>query len=138
MRTAKNREQFTPFSLWLQEYGRCDLSITNLDFVIEDYKAKKLMLLEEKQYEGRLHHAQCLTFDILDYTCTHAAERRGYDYWGFYLLQMPANASMVGPGILLNGREITVEALRDHINFKAKAAPPYIFPWREKVKRNVA
>jgi hypothetical protein len=132
MRTAKNREQFTPFSLWLQEYCRSDLSITNLDFVIEDYKNRKIMLLEEKQYGGRLHHAQCLTFDVVDYACTMAAKSKDYDYWGFFLLQLPENASMIGPGIMLNGRVITAEQLQAHINFAAKAAPRYRFPWMEK------
>jgi len=132
MRTAKNREQFTPFSLWLQEYCRSDLSITNLDFVIEDYKQKKLMLLEEKQYDGKLHNAQMLTFDVLDYTCTKAAEKKGYDYWGFFLLRMPFNASMVGPGIKLNEKVITVEQLQRHINFEAKAVDRYEFPWMSK------
>jgi hypothetical protein len=133
MRNAKNREQFTPFSLWLQEYCRDDLSITNLDFVIEDYKNKKIMLLEEKQYGGKLHHAQCLTFDVVDQACTYAAKKQRYDYWGFFLLQMPEKASMPGPGILLNGISITVEQLQGHINFTAKAAPRYKFPWMDKI-----
>ena len=133
MRTAKNREQFTPFSLWLQEYCRSDLSITNLDFVIEDYKQKKLMLLEEKQYGGKLHIAQMLTFDVLDFTCTNAAKKIGYDHWGFFQLQMPFNASMVGPGIRLNDKIITVEQLQKHINFEAKAVERYQLPWMSKV-----
>jgi hypothetical protein len=138
MRVAKNREQFTPFSLWLQEYCRNDLSITNLDFVIEDYKAKKIMLLEEKQYGGKLHHAQCLTFDVVDCACTRAAKSRGYDYWGFFLLQMPENASMPGPGILLNGIPITVEQLQSHINFIAQAVPRYRFPWMDRIGASAA
>jgi hypothetical protein len=134
MRTAKNKEQFTPFSLWLQEYCRSDLSITNLDFVIEDYKNRKIMLLEEKQYGGRLHHAQCLTFDVVDYACTMAAKNKGYDYWGFFLLQLPENASMVGPGIRLNGKVITSEKLQAQINFVENVVPRYCFPWMERGK----
>lgn len=120
MRRANNKEQFTPFGIWLQEYCRNDISITNLDFVVEDFKAKKIMLLEEKQCGGRLHHAQTLTFDVLDYACEVGARHRGYEYWGFFVLRLLQGASMPGPGMTLNNIPISSEELKNHIDFKQK------------------
>ena len=120
MRRANNKEQFTPFGIWLQEYCKQDLSITNLDFVIEDYKQKRVMLLEEKQNGGFIHHAQSLTFGVLDYALEIGAEQSGYTYWGFFLLAMPKGASMPGPGMTLNGHVITAEQLQNHLNFTEK------------------
>jgi hypothetical protein len=69
MRSVLQESQFTPFGLWVQQYLRPSgdgLSITNLDYILEDYKRKKIMLLEEKQSNGTIHHAQRLTFKIVD------------------------------------------------------------------------
>lgn len=129
MRKANNKEQFTPFGIWLQEYVRNDLSITNLDFVIEDYKAKKIMLLEEKQCSGKLHPAQLLTFNVIDYALFNMAKKWSYDYWGFFVLILPQDATMPGPGMTLNGYQITAEQLQDHLNFRNQFCQGYEFPW---------
>lgn len=129
MRKANNKEQFTPFGLWLQEYVRNDLSITNLDFVLEDYKNKKIMLFEEKQCLGKMHRAQMLTFNVLDYALFKMSEKWSYDYWGFFLLVLPRGATMPGPGMTLNGLQITSEQLQDHLNFNVKFCNGYQFPW---------
>jgi hypothetical protein len=134
MRRANQKEQFTPFGLWLQEYVRQDISITNLDYVLEDYKTKKIMLLEEKQHGGKLHRAQTLTFEVMDWCLYKAAEKRDYDYWGFFLFQMPEGASMPGPGMMMNGKIITGEQLQQHLEFKIKFCAPFEFEWRKRVK----
>ena len=138
MRTANNKNLFTPFSLWLQEYVRQDLSITNLDFVIEDYKNKKIMLLEEKQCNGKMNKAQLLTFEVLDYALFKMSEKHNYEYWGFYELKFPKNATMPGPGMTLNGSLITTEQLAMHLSFEERFCEGHQFSWwcnREKFKK---
>ena len=138
MRTANNKNLFTPFGLWLQEYVRQDISITNLDFVLEDYKNKKIMLLEEKQCAGKIGHAQLLTFRVLDYALFCRAAKFGYDYWGFFILRFPESATMPGPGMTLNGNVITSEQLSEHLSFHNKFCDGYFMDWGEKLKKKGA
>lgn len=138
MRSVGDSGQFTPFGLWLRSYlPQKGFSITNLDYVIENYVLKKLLLLEEKQRAGRLHHAQKLTFDVLDQALSYAASVLGYDYWGFYVLTFPKEATMPGPGMTLNGRLITNEQLVDHLSFKRRFCDPFPLPWKDDVARKI-
>jgi hypothetical protein len=133
MRQVNNQDMFTPFGLWIREYGPPDISVTNLDYVINDYKRNRLMLFEEKQSGGNMHYGQYKVFDVLDsYMSLYGARSLGIDYWGFYMLQMPPEKTMVGPGLKLNGRNITVEQLQRHISFQEKIVPRCYFPWMEK------
>lgn len=135
MRSIGDRDQFTPVGIWLREYLRQShdgLSITNLDYVLEDFKRKRVMLLEEKQSNGTLHKAQTLTFRVLDGAMRVGAAKAGYDYWGFFVLRLPANATMPGPGMTLNGSVITSEQLRAHLNFDEKFCEGYCFDDVEK------
>jgi hypothetical protein len=123
MRSVLNSEQFTPFGLWIRQYLRKSgngLSVTNLDYVFEDFHNKKIMLVEEKQSGGDLHKAQRFTFRAVDQCLRQAAPQSGYEYWGFYIVQLPSGCDMVGPGVRLNGMEVTVEQLVKHLNFETK------------------
>lgn len=128
MRRANDHSQFTPFGLWIQEYIRCSndgMSVTNLDYVLEDFRQRKVLLLEEKQNNSDLKQAQSMTFKELDRFIAWAAEQHGYDYWGFYELKIPG--TFIGPGIQLNGVKITVEQLQKHLNFERRVVDPYQF-----------
>lgn len=94
--------------------------MTNLDYVIEDYKARKIQLLEEKQNNGRLGNGQALTFKALDGMISRYAYEMEYEYWGFFVLCFPRGATMPGPGMMLNHKPINMEQLRDHIDFRHK------------------
>ena len=131
MRQVGDPAQFTPFGLWIREYLRQDMSITNLDYLIEDYKFKRLQMLEEKQSGGRLHHAQRLTFQVLDQIIGEAAKT--YDYWGFFVLQFASGKTFPGPGMTLNDRPINCEQLQAHLNFEHKFCEPYAFAWRQRL-----
>jgi hypothetical protein len=138
LRDVLNQDQFTPFGLWIRQYLRDStqgLSVTNLDYVIEDFHHKRIMLLEEKQSGGKLHRAQMLTFQVLDRCLEVMAERVSpkYDYWGFFVLMFPNKANMPGPGMTLNGKVITTEQLQKHLNFETKFCEPFIFPKIERV-----
>lgn len=141
MRSVINADQFTPFGLWLREHCRDSgngLSITNLDYVIEDFRAKKIMLFEEKQNGGSLAKAQTLTFEVIDYVLASVVTKRGYQYWGFYTLTFPPKVTMPGPGMKLNGKIITCEQLVAHINFELQFCKPHEFAWRRHTKQSDA
>lgn len=133
MRSVLQESQFTPFGLWIRQYlrdSRDGLSVTNLDYVFEDFNNKKIMLVEEKQSCGKMHKAQLLTFNVIDYALYMRAEKFGYDYWGFYLLQFPKDCTMPGPGMRLNDLVVSTEQLVAHLNFEKRFCEPINFPWR--------
>jgi len=128
MRSVLNEDQFTPFGLWIRQYLRKSengLSVTNLDYILEDFRNKKIMLLEEKQSKGSLGYAQRLTFKVVDQCLCKIANDLNYEYWGFYVLQFPLNANMPGPGMILNEKIITSEQLVNHLNFIQKFCEPF-------------
>ncbi len=127
MRAVINSDQFTPFGLWIRQYVRPDISVTNLDYVFEDYRGKQIMLVEEKQHQGTLHKGQRLTFKLLDEILREKCQEFDYGYWGFFLLVFKARTTMPGPGMTLNGVEITVEDLLLHLNFITPICPPMKF-----------
>lgn len=136
MRSVINKDQFTPFGIWVREYIRNSnqgICVTNLDFVIEDFRKKKIMLLEEKQNGGVIHKGQFLTFDVLDFALRKSTPKSGYEYWGFFLLQFPRGCTMPGPGMTLNGKLITAEELQAHLNFELMFCEPHEMRW-SKVK----
>jgi len=127
---VSNENQITPFGFWLRQYcrdSREGLVISNLDYVITDYKIKKIMLLEEKAYGKQLYGpgGQSRLFKLLDEMMPAAAEKCGYDYWGFFLLVFPPKAEMPGPGMKLNGSIVTNEQLQAHLNFDKKFCNSY-------------
>lgn len=137
MRSVMQEAQFTPFGLWIRQYlrdSRDGLSVTNLDYILEDFKRKKLMLLEEKQSGGVIHNAQRLTFAVIDRCAFVMAPRWQYEYWGFYILTFPSGASMPGPGMMLNNKVITTEQLQEHLNFQKRFCDPLVLN-PENVKR---
>lgn len=134
MRQVGDVSQITPFGHWLRQYCRSShrgsagggLAVTNLDYVLEDFQHKRLMLLEEKQNSGELHTAQRLTLEVLDRALWLACLEIGYQYCGFYVLRM--TGTMPGPGMLLNDKPITAEQLVAHLNFQRRHTDPYFPP----------
>lgn len=133
MRHVGDSSQFTPFGIWIRENckgsGRTvegGLSVTNLDYVLEDFLRKRVMLLEEKQHNGHLGTAQRKTFQILDAALRIASSQLGYSYWGFYVFKMPG--TMPGVGMTLNDVPVTQEELVAHLNFERKHCLPVWSP----------
>ena len=127
MRSVLNQDQFTPFGLWIRQHlnGSHRLSVTNLDYILEDFKEKKIQLFEEKTNGGVGHKAQLLTFEAIDWCLRRAAAHRDYDYWGFFILQFPKGVTMPGPGMTLNDHPVTCEELVRHMNFEQRACDPF-------------
>lgn len=131
MRRANDKSQFTPLGLWIQEYVPQAFSVTNLDYVIEAYNQERFMLVEEKQNGSRLHTAQRMTFAVLDEYLAERCRDGEYEYWGFYEVRLAEDTTFVGPGMKLNGIDITVEQLQRHLSFQDRVVPPYQFEWRK-------
>lgn len=128
MTRAINHEgEFTAFGRWINRRcrdSRDGLSVTNLDYVIEDFNRKRMMLLEEKTRGGVLHPAQRMTFKVLDRMLRAGSETDGYAYWGFYLLVLPPLAETPCEGMTLNGKAITEDQLIAHMNFDERFCDP--------------
>jgi len=121
MRPINDESRFTPFGKYLRTFLRtCNLCITNIDYVLEDYSTKQIMFLEEKQNGGFLHRGQKLTFQVVHKLAEASAKHTGYDYWGFFLLTFPRGALLPAQGMTLNYKPITEKQLKDHLEFKVK------------------
>jgi hypothetical protein len=120
-RAANDIARFTPFSRWVRKYckdSKKGLSLTNLDFIMVEYKQKKVFMLEEKQYMSDLKTGQRIIFQLVDGVFREHFQRIGYDYWGFFLIQLPKERPE--EGMKLNYKEITSEQLKQHIDFEKK------------------
>jgi len=122
MREQRHPEYFTPFGTWIRSNLRSDLSITNIDYMIEDYKNQRIMLLEEKQYHGAYGEGQSKTFLVLDSIIKTGAEKFGYEYWDFYTASF--TKSVPEDGVLLNNKLCSVQQFKDHCNFKKRFCEP--------------
>ena len=128
VRKADNPELLTNFGLWIR--NNCapstELTLTNLDYFIKNrgINPNILILFEEKCKMDKLHYGQMQLFKNLDEIIRTAAPLLGYDYWGFYLLQLPEYSPE--EGMLLNGEEITVDQLINHINGYVPVVAPFL------------
>jgi len=130
MRGVGDPDQITPLGHWIRQYGlEKGCSVTNLDYIVEDYDRKKVLLIEEKQRAGKLHPAQKLTMSLVDHCMRQNMKALGYDYWGFFLVVLPEHATLVGPGLTINGVVSTVEDLRALIRFDRMCVKPMDLSW---------
>ena len=125
----------TKFGLWVRENSLMrtsarGLSVTNLDFVFEDFQGKNLMLVEEKTRNGKLHRAQLKTFKVLDTIVRAGAASQGYDYRGFFLIQFVEETPE--SGCRINGVDATPEQLANHLNFFPPYRPSFDFDTKDK------
>lgn len=117
MRQVGDKEQFTPFGLWIREYCKPNMTVSNLDYVFHDYETGKLQLVEEKQSGGRMHNGQRKLFKLL-HDIFQSTE--SIDYWGVYVVKMLPGKTFIGPGVTLNNQPVTVEELAKHLSFERK------------------
>lgn len=134
MRTPIIETEFTEFGLWLPRNCRDSnvnhrhrdgrwggLGITNLDYVLEDYRGQhKIMCIEEKRRNGNLSTCQRKTFRVLDKALRIGLERTCYEYWGFFLVQFSGDGPETSNTIRINGIEASVTDLRRHCDFEDK------------------
>lgn len=128
-RQMNDESRSTPLGLWFRrecKSSKDGLCISNLDYILQDYKHQKLQLMEEKQYTGKLEYGQKQLFAHLDRTIKAAVRKpianQMWEYWGFYVISMPSGEP--GDDTTLNGKLITENQLRMHCNFEKKFCSP--------------
>jgi hypothetical protein len=132
MRHVINKDQITPFGHWIRQYGpQQGVTVTNLDYVVEDYRERKIMLIEEKSNGGEIAYGQKLTFAVLDAALGILDSLGVYKYHGAFVVQMPPGKDMPGPGTKVNGIDCTMEEIRDLLHF---TVPQKVKPLRLELK----
>ncbi len=127
MRQVINRDQFTPTGIFIREYCVPYLIVSNLDYLIIDPRTKRIMIVEEKQNNGKIHQGQRFIFKLLDEILKLKANEFDYEYWGFFVLTLKHKTTIPGPGMTLNGKPVSSEALVNHFNFTQCHCDPMQF-----------
>lgn len=106
----------TNFGKWLRTNDQLDSSngyvATDVDYVWNDYKSNRFMLIEEKCNKATSSFPQSQTFKMLD-----EAIKGKESYHGFHLLQFD-NTSPTDGKIYLDGRQITEGQLVKFFQFE--------------------
>ena len=75
---------------WIREMlpdSKTGFMVTDLDFIIWNYKTKKLMLVEVKTRKAKMKTWQKKIFEILDKIINSGAEKAGVKYYGFHCIR---------------------------------------------------
>jgi hypothetical protein len=109
------------FSGWIREKlpnSSTGFCVTNQDWVLWNWKERKLMFLEEKTHEGELANwFKRLIKDVLHPAITNYAKQNEIDYKGYHLIQFENEGPNDGK-ILLDYREVTEQELIDFLSMK--------------------
>jgi hypothetical protein len=109
------------------------LSFGDLDFIFEEYAARRALLLEVKA-DG--HHAWPhgirRTHGLVDAGLRLGLGLLRYDYYGYYLLQLHGSVPSRSRPIWLNGEPVSLDDLVAHLNFERKVVPGFVFSQRYK------
>lgn len=120
MNPIRNPRKFTPLGIFMHEYckkSNAGHMVMNYDYLVYDYKLKRVMVLEEKCGDERMGDGQFLSLRMVDDIHRFGSTPAGMDYWGVFTVRLPAGCTHVGPGVTLNGVSVTVEQLVRHLNF---------------------
>ena len=105
MTTKRRDEHSTEFGLWLREQSEIDSKLgyiaTNIDYMWENWKTGKWMMIEEKRHNRQPAKWQKQMFAILNWCAKHHPK-----FIGFYVLVFE-NTSPDDGKIWVNGKEIT-------------------------------
>jgi hypothetical protein len=78
------------FSHWIREKlpdSFTGFLVSDLDFIIENYKTKKIMLIETKTNNGELREWQKRLFKNIDKWLKRGTEEEDWEYLGFHVIQ---------------------------------------------------
>ena len=94
---------------WLREKlpsGPQGLVISDLDFILYNYKTKRLMLIELKQYGREVEWWQKQLFNVLHTAMTYGLKNTKIEYLGFNLITFPKKDFTESETVLWNKEEI--------------------------------
>jgi hypothetical protein len=118
-REALFTEKMTDFSIWIRSNCRdskTGLSLTNIDFVVTDYKKKTVAIIEEKTHMGEVHFGQQQIIKVLIDALSSYEKSSDWRFKGFYLVQFIGRGPEEGKPLFINGEERTVEDLKKLID----------------------
>jgi hypothetical protein len=109
MTTKRRDDHSTEFGLWLREQPEIDSGLgfiaTNIDYMWQNYKTGRWMLIEEKRHGRKPAKWQVGMFKILNWCAKHHPH-----FVGFFVIIFE-NTSPDDGKIWINGKEITKEKL---------------------------
>lgn len=97
--------------------------VMNKDHIVYDFKLRCVMVLEEKIGDEEIRYGQRQSLIILDDIYRFGSSSAGMDYWGVFIVRLPAGRTHVGPGIKLNETLVTVEQFVRHLDFTERIVP---------------
>ncbi len=107
------------FSHWIRNTlrGSTDgLAVTDLDGVLDDFKRKRLMLIEVKTHNGSCTWSQWQTHSILDKSLNLTASAIGYNYWGYHVVRLSGVSPECSTGICVDGTQVSISELIAFLN----------------------
>jgi len=88
--------------------------------VVQDYKRRELMLVEEKTRGGRLHYGQQQTFKLLDnivrWACSHPQSKTKYR--GFHVVRFAGTTPENSNWIEIDGKRVTRDQVVEFMNLE--------------------
>ncbi len=117
MTRQRNDSHSTEFGLWLRQQPeidskRCGYIATNIDYVWNNYKTGKWMLIEEKRYGRCVGFPQSDIFELVHNACVGDK-----NYCGFHILIFE-NTSPDDGWISLDGERVTKDELMSFLQFR--------------------
>jgi len=114
-------------SRWLRNILRdsaTGLVLTDIDWILEDYKQNRMMLLEVKIGRDDLSWSQESIYNLADNCFIFGARQASVDYWGFYVLRMTGSDPDKSDKMTIQHgsklRAITRDELIKHLNFEKR------------------
>jgi hypothetical protein len=120
-RQEQTNKRSLAFSGWIRNKlpdSATGFCVTNQDWVLWNWKERKLMFVEEKTHTGELAPwFKRLIREVLDPAIKKYAEDNEIDYRGYHLLRFE-NEDPTDGKIFLDYREITEDELIDFLSMK--------------------
>lgn len=92
-RQEQSGERDLKFSQWIRDKlpdSSDGYMVSDLDFILHNYKTRKLMLLEVKTYGASVSTWQRMLFDILDRALKNGCQD-DVEYLGFHVIRFQTN-----------------------------------------------
>jgi hypothetical protein len=116
----------TDFSQWIRKTckdSHLGLSVVNVDYILNEYKQKRLKIIEEKTHGKKImDYPQTQVYKILDTALKYAEENLvfEYEYEGFFLITFSNTDPENSEFIYINGVSVTKEELLKFLNFEIR------------------
>lgn len=107
------------FSQWVKDKlpdSKTGFMVTDLDFILYDYKRKKVAIVEVKQYNKIIDNWQDNVFRFLR-DCIRNGKPDGWEFVGYFVIRFEKTNFSDGK-VYMNGNESSEEAIRKKLSFE--------------------